>query len=132
MGNSIYQISEDEKCKIIQEAKTNDYLIVELNGNMIQTYFEYAYVMNREFDLQMHNVSNKDEYLDWMRDLSWIEKEGFVLIIDNFSGFLKDELEERNSIVKDFSNLILPFWEADGAQCIQGGRTKSFNVFLVM
>lgn len=57
-----------------------------------------------------HNV---DAFLDWMRDLSWLKTSNVTIIIENFPELFSCNTELQNSLLIDFSAVILPFWEND-------------------
>jgi hypothetical protein len=66
-----------------------------------------------------------------MRDLSWLRKEEYILIIHDFHDFLKNDLHLREIIVEDINDTILPFWEHEVEHCVVEGKAKPFNVYFV-
>jgi hypothetical protein len=66
-----------------------------------------------------------------MRDLEWLNKKGYVLIIYNYKNFLNQVFSYRPTIVNGFAELILPWWQKEVEYCVVGGKTKTFNVYLV-
>ncbi|KQL34056.1 hypothetical protein AN960_20570 [Bacillus sp. FJAT-25509] len=72
-----------------------------------------------------------DRYLDWIRDLDWIEKDSFAIVIYNYNDFLNTELELKDIIINTFKDTILPFWEEEVERVVVEGKAKSFKVYLV-
>lgn len=50
-----------------------------------------------------------DRYLDCMRDLSWLNYDSCEIHIVNQNDFLKLNIEDRENILNDFNNIILPY-----------------------
>ena len=48
-----------------------------------------------KFKLPMKEHRNVNAYLDWMRDLEWLDSEGYVLFIENYADFMKENLEMK-------------------------------------
>ena len=66
--------------------------------------------------------TNLNSYEDWITDLVWLHKEGYVLIIYNFKHFLKEDLYTKRQFIEGFEEIILPFWEKDIEQCVVEGK----------
>lgn len=62
---------------------------------------------------------NWDAYLDWMRDLSWLEMISISIVILNYSYFLSEEPNYRQYFISDFQDIIFPFWENDAMDVFQ-------------
>lgn len=50
-------------------------------------------------------------YLDWIRDLEWLNKEAYVLIINDYNLFMRNNTDLKNEIISDFKEVILSFWQ---------------------
>ena len=135
MKNKLYYVANGQKETIINSIKENENIfIAEINGLNIKTSSEYLEIIRKVFNFPkpLENYKlNYDGYLDWIRDLSWIDTQEFVLIIRNFSLFLKDDLTTKNEIIDDFKEIILPWWETEVEQCVVGGKAKPFNIYLI-
>ena len=112
--------------------KSNDRIyLVEIDGKQIQSWEDYISIIETNFKLPTPCLDSVDRYLDWMRDLSWLKKEEFILIITNYSLFLKNNSELRKQIIDDFADVILPFWQDGVEKVVVDGKSKSFIVYLV-
>ncbi|XZF77799.1 barstar family protein [Bacillus sp. AL-1R] len=132
MKNKIIKVDFNEMLKLKKELSLVDsLLLVELNGKNIHSWEDYIEQIEREFDFPTTCIDSMDRYLDWIRDLDWIEKDSFAIVIYNYNDFLSSELELKNKIINRFKNTILPFWEEEVVYTMVGGQVKSFNVYLV-
>ncbi len=111
--------------------KNNNLLIAEIDGANVKSWEDYAAHIQKEFQFPTSCLDSIDRYLDWMRDLSWLEKEGFVLIITNYSEFMAENFRLKNDIILDFKEIILPFWEKEVEDVVVEGVVKPFVVYLV-
>ena len=126
--NQIYQITNKEIEKIKMDCLET--YIVNIDGGKILNLSQFLNTMTEKFKFPIPSKS-LDSYLDWIRDLSWIDSQEFMLIIRNFSLFLKDDLTTKNEIIDDFKEIILPWWETEVEQCVVGGKAKPFNIYLI-
>lgn len=131
MNNKIYYVSQNE-IKGIQEhfQKNTSYYVAVMDGSSINTLNDYLDTMNRLFKFPVPS-DGVDGYLDWIRDLSWLNKDGYVLIIKNYNQFLCNDIELRKSIIQDFEEIILPFWQEDVEKVVVEGKAKPFIVYFV-
>lgn len=144
MGSTLRYVTSDELKAVMPDIRKsgfvgeidlahikndNDYL------NAIASVFRFP-----AFEGQVGHSWNG--YFDWMTDLCWendaewlkITEKGFNLIIYNcningythrFDGLLK-------RIVDSFVYDILPWWDKDVEDCVTDGKSKPFNVYLVL
>lgn len=122
--------------KKIEEIKKNlksnkDVFIVELNGENIQSWRDYISEIQKKFQFPTNCFDSVDRYLDWIRDLEWLNKESFVVIINSASSFLKDDAELKKQIISDYVDTILPFWQSEVQRVVVEGKRKTFMVYLV-
>lgn len=130
--NKIYKITLPEISEIKEEMIHDPSLfLVELDGEKIHTWEEYIGQIEREFEFPTTCIDSMDRYLDWIRDLDWIEKDSFALVIYNYNDFLSSELGLKNKIINTFKDTILPFWEEEVERVVVEGKAKSFKVYLV-
>jgi hypothetical protein len=52
-------------------------------------------------------------------------------MIYDFEFFLREGPQLKESIIADFRDQILPFWEEEVIHVVVEGEPKSFNVYLV-
>ena len=132
MKNEMKRININEWNQIYQQLKKKQNVwIAEIDGSKVPTWEDYAHEIEKVFRFPTPCDKSMDSYLDWIRDLSWIDDQEFVLIIRNFSLFLKDDLTTKNEIIDDFKEIILPWWETEVEQCVVGGKAKPFNIYLI-
>lgn len=128
--NNLYYISGNEIEKIKAKLNHGGIYIVELDGNEIENISQFLKVISEAFNFPVY-AKSLDGYLDWIRDLSWIHTNGFLLIIQNFKTFLKNDPNTKNEIIEDFSEIILPWWNGEIEQYQVEGKAKPFHVLLV-
>ena len=82
--------------------------------------------------IEMHvNGLSIDGYLDWITDLSWLNANGYALIINNFDIFMSGDLRKKEIIIESFEKNVLPWWQSQVEQYQVGGKAKPFNVYVV-
>lgn len=98
----------------------------------VQTRADYLKVIQREFRFHWFDPPDFiDGYLDWMTDLSWLEKDEFGILFVDFKRFAEQDTSLKIAIIVDeFQQKILPFWEQDAARVICEGKLTPFQVFL--
>ncbi len=135
--NKIYQVSQEEmQIRKKELQKDNSIYIAEINGRDIQSIETYLDAMNELFKFPIpvrggNGLRGLNGYLDWMTDLDWLNKEGYVLIINNFTFFLQNDAKLKKLLMEEFNKNILPFWQEDVKRVVVGGKPKSFLVYLV-
>ncbi|NLD49817.1 MAG: barstar family protein [Clostridiaceae bacterium] len=112
-------------------ASNNAAYLVEINGSQIQSWEDYISVVQDKFKFPTPCLGSVDRYLDWMRDLGWLEKEEYILIITNYGMFLNNDSKLKSLIIEDFNDVILPFWQDEVKEVVVEGKAKSFMVYLV-
>lgn len=131
MDNKIISVSSNEVPDILKEIENDKSLfIAQINSNEVQDLQEYLNKMSEVFRFPFPSRSI-DSYNDWMRDLDWLNKDGYVLVFYNFKEFLCKDLFSKEAIIDGFSNIILPFWQEEVTQTIVEGESKPFTVYLV-
>ena len=119
----------------IEEIKRNiyqnkDIFLVEINGKECNNLSEY-----------LNDISSKlffptiakgfDVYDDWMTDLSWLNKDNIIIIVNNYTDFLRQDLPAKKKIIEIFEKSIFPWWEAEVCNCVIDGKSKSFIVYFL-
>lgn len=132
LHNKVQEVSLEDFATIKLELIDNpEIFLVELSGSEIQSWDDYVTKMQINFRFPTSCKDSVDRYLDWMRDLSWIEKEKFILVIHQFDKFLQKLPELKSEIMSDFTDIILPFWQEEVSEVVVGGQAKIFMVCLV-
>lgn len=138
MKNKIYHLSSIELIDIKEYLeKEGTFFIGEIDGEKIQKLQDYLDTVKDLFQFPINSLNlgsyklNLNGYNDWMRDLDWLSKEGYVLIIYNFKQFLDHDPISKKKVINGLYKTILPFWEKEVEEVVVGGKVKPFNVYLV-
>ncbi len=75
------------KSKLLRDNKV---LVVELAGDKIQSWVDYVSEVQSKFSFPTPCTDSVDRYLEWIRDLEWLEQEKVVMIINHFSDFCRE------------------------------------------
>jgi len=131
LENKIIRVSYNDYLllKDAQFSKDSVFL-AEIEGKRIKTLQDYLSTVNRilEFPIPTHGL---DGYQDWIRDLSWLNSEEYVIVIKDFKFFLSGDSRARTLILESFENTVLPWWQSEIEQFQVEGKAKPFNVYLV-
>ncbi len=108
---------------------------VEINKNWeIKTWDDYIRVIEKEFKFPKSCEGSKEKYLEYMKDLNWLDYEAYVLVIKRYESFLfNPEMElyyEQYEVVTQFIDNILPYWEYEVLEK-ENGKPKLFCVYLI-
>lgn len=131
MINKIMRVS-CQKMKNIREEiqKREDIFLVEIKGEQCTTLSEYLDVMSDSLQFPIR-AKGLDGYLDWMTDLTWIEKPEVIIVIYEFKDFLENDLQIKEAIIEDFKGIILPWWESEVVNYVVEGETRKITLYLV-
>ncbi|MDP5276183.1 hypothetical protein [Chengkuizengella axinellae] len=132
MEYKINYVSLNEMINIKAEIEQDRSLfIAEINSNCdIKSLQDYLTTMTKVFSFPIPS-KGLDGYNDWMTDLDWLEKDGYVLIIYNYKGFLSQDLISKKNVIDGFTNHIFPFWQEEVTKVVVEGRVKPFILYLV-
>lgn len=131
MKNSIYKVDMKQLELILKELQNEQKIhVAVVDGKKIQSWNTFLDNMIEKFSLPMKEHKNVNAYLDWMTDLDWLNKDGYVLIIKNSKEFMTEDFQMKRNIINDFKEHILPFWESEVEQVVVGGKAKRFDVYL--
>lgn len=103
---------------------------VVIDGKKIKDYVDFTNAMQHEFNFPRECHGSIDRYLDWMRDLSWIDANEIIIKIKNSSSFLDENPQERELILKDLNEIIILFWADNPGHVIINGVKKKIQLFL--
>lgn len=109
---------------------SNNVFRVIVDGKNISTVEKFLTELENMFMFPRSCEGNLNRFLDWMRDLSWIENEEIELIVINQEEWMSSDLKIRNIIINLFVSCILPFWDEEVIYTVVGGKKKIFNVYL--
>lgn len=129
--NSIEHIDFIDKEKFKISLNKDNIYLVELDGKAIQSWKSYIIDIQNKFQLPTSCLDSIDRYLDWMRDLQWINEEEIVLIINNYNYFLRNDSKLKEELILDFEEELLPYWEKEVKNEVIDGVPRPFKVYLV-
>jgi hypothetical protein len=73
-----------------------------------------------------------DGYLDWMRDLDWIEEQNINIVFNNFNDLLSEEPTIKDSVINDFVSVIFAYWNEVKEEDLDGpNKIKNIAVYCV-
>ena len=111
----------------------------ELNGRLViidgkknTKASDFLRSIGDQLDFPDAETCNWDAYLDWMRDLSWIDEKSVSIIILNYDHFLSEDDYCAQCFLSDFEKVIFPFWENDAMSMFEDAeKIKDVNLFCV-
>lgn len=115
------------KCETVQKGEFR----VIISGKDMTTKKEFLEKMEQKFLFPESCFGSLDAFMDYIRDLSWLNSEKITLIITNKDYFLNVDNGLRKIILDCFVEEILPYWETDVVSSEVGGRSKHFLVYMV-
>ena len=103
MKNTVKYISMQEVPQLKKNFQQDQGIfMVEINGKQCSKLADYLKIMSDSFSFPIE-AKGVDGYNDWMRDLTWIEEKKIVVIISNYTDFLKDDLSSKEVILQEFN-----------------------------
>lgn len=106
--------------------------VICIDGFMNTTSFDFLSCIWQELNFSHPEHKNWDAYLDWMRDLSWIDEKIISIVILNFEDFLRDEPDAKNFFLSDFEKIIFPFWEHDAGVIFEDNdKIKELHIYCI-
>ncbi|OKY52982.1 barstar family protein [Megasphaera cerevisiae] len=130
--NQVLYMNDDElNAEKMRWHKNKNLFIVEMDGKEIQTEYQFVEITQNLFEFPSNCHDNWPGYTDWMTDLEWLHKEGYILIIRNFSLFLQKNKEIKSYIMFMLIGQIMLFWQWEVEKCVVDGRRKPFILVLV-
>jgi hypothetical protein len=131
MEHNIHYVSSREMVDIKKEIEKDGSLyIAEIDSSDVKQLQDFLTTMSKVFRFPFPS-RGLDSYNDWMRDLDWLNKDGYVLVINNYKDFLSQDLLSKEAVIDGFSSIILPFWQEEVKHVVVDGQTKQFTIYLV-
>lgn len=108
-----------------------EYFIHYLDGQEIQEEQDYLSHFKEVYDFPSYYGNNFNAFIDCMRDLDARDEQGFILVIHNYSKFLKNYPKEKEMFTVALKDIM--FYLEKECLTTSGGRNhlKSFDVYLV-
>jgi hypothetical protein len=76
--------------KLLENTKGNKTFIVEINGEDIKNMDDYISIVRESFHFPQTGHVNYYAYLDWIRDLDWLDSDAYIFAIRNFNCFMEE------------------------------------------
>lgn len=132
MNNKIVYVTKEEAKEIKNHLLCNeDIFIAEIEGTKIRTEADYVQAMFSAFAFPNELPAMKlGWYNDYICDLMWIRQKNIVLIIHEYDSMLNDDIKLKRTILDDFEEIILPWWESEVIGHMVGGISRGFIVYL--
>ena len=118
-----------EKLKL--ETLQKDEIRIIISGKEMTTKKEFLEKMEQKFLFPESCVGSLDVFMDYIRDLCWLNWEKITLIITDKDDFLSTDIDLKKIILDCIEEEILPYWEVDVINTEVGGRSKLFLVYMV-
>lgn len=128
---NLYTVSFNEMEEIKAElAKKESVYIGEIDGKKIKNRQDYYYYVSIAFKFSTV-PTNINAYVDCLSDLTWLNKEEYILIINNYSLFMKRKKRDKKLIIDTFKEYVFYYWDEEVSRVTVGGYPKPFTVYLV-
>lgn len=98
---------------------------IQLDGLLIKNYSDFIKEIQRKMYFPRDCEGSIDRYLDWMRDLSWIQSDTICIQILNSKYFMEENPVDRKNVLEDFHDTIIPFWKYEAEIVIVGGKKRN-------
>lgn len=115
------------KCNTLQK----DELRIVICGKDVITKKDFLETIEQKFFFSESCSGNLDAFMDYIRDLSWLNCEKITLIITDKDDFLSADNGLKKIILDCFEEEILPYWEKDVENTEVNGKRKEFLVYVV-
>jgi RNAse (barnase) inhibitor barstar len=89
--------------------ETGKYFIASINGEQCKTIESFLDEIGKAFSFPKHYGRNMNALKDCINDLDWINKDNYILIINNFESFIIKNKEDREDVIK-FLNRVSEEW----------------------
>lgn len=119
-------------CNQLPTAVPLGYLAI-IDGKTNRTSKDFLNTIWEQLDFPKAQNHKWDAYLDWMRDLSWIDINLVSIVILDFESFLKDEPDKKKYFLSDLEKTVFPFWKNDAEIVFDNDKTKlkDINVYCI-
>ncbi|MCI9307821.1 MAG: barstar family protein [Lachnospiraceae bacterium] len=115
------------KCDTLQK----DELRIVICGKDVITKKDFLETIEQKFFFPESCFGSLDAFMDYIRDLSWLDCEKITLIITDKDDFLSAHIGLKKIILDCFEEEILPYWETDVENTEVNGKRKEFLVYVV-
>ena len=109
--------------------ESGDYFIASIDGNRCKNLKSFLFEIGRAFGFPEHYGMNMSALDDCLNDLDWIEKDNYVLVINNNESFIIDSHDDRVAAI-EFLNEIADEWKNYAGEDNDEYRKKSDFVII--
>lgn len=131
MSRKIKKINSSQYKEIVSGMNQESVFIAEIDGKKVNNLNEYFEAVWKAFHFPNTGYLNYYAYLDWIRDLDWLNSKGYVFAIHNSDNLLRASLHERKIILDSLEEEVIPWWESKVEQYQVEGKIKPFAVYLI-
>lgn len=108
--------------------------LVEIDGSKYKCYADFVEFLEVELSFPRKcdgNGGYMSQCDDLMRDLSWENYDKYVFVVYNYEKFLLNDYFGKGVFFCSFEEYT-KFWEYGAEKCIVGGKSKNFELYLVV
>lgn len=132
MDHTIVYAKEAESKRLLEGIHNQkEVWVVEVQGEDIHSEEEFVYTMSQKFRFPKMETYKMGWYIDYISDLNWIEQRRIAIVFHNFDKMLEDNPKLKELIVKDYEEIIIPWWNGEVEKCMVGGKTREFTVYFL-
>lgn len=131
MVNGIARITAFQYAVILDDARKDGVFCAEINGKNIKNMDDYLSAVWKVFRFPQTGHVNYYAYLDWIRDLDWLDASAYIFVIRDSKVFMSESPKEREVILKSLENTVIPWWDSEIGEFQVEGKAKPFHVYLV-
>ena len=104
--------------------------VTGIDGTQCQTIESFLKQIGRAFSFPNYYGENLDALNDCINDLSWISKNNYILIINNFESFIIENKKDRKDMI-DFFSEVSEQWKL-GPKSEGQDETRKTSIFKVI
>jgi len=131
VSTKLKKINTSQYRAIVDSIDRDSVFVAEIDGKSIQSLSEYLEAVWQVFRFPNTGYVNYYAYLDWIRDLDWLNSEKYVFIVHNSADLLRETLRDRQIVMDSLEEEVIPWWEGEVEQYSVAGKAKPFHVYLV-
>ena len=106
--------------------------LVIIDGKATRTSSDFLRCIGEQLKFPDSQNCNWDAYLDWMRDLSWLNAKSISVVILNFDSFLSKAPDNLKYFIPDLEKVVFPFWQNDAESVFESqDAVKDITVYCI-
>ena len=129
--NKICKLNNNDVMRVL-ESIDRDVFVVEIDGKHMQSWPDFCLDIEKRMNFPTSCADhNYDGFVDWMRDLQWLSRKEYAIVIYDFSSFMMYDVKMKELIIELFEDAILPWWQEEAELYSTFAKFTPFNVYLV-